>query len=84
MHESSLATTRGKQKDHSPPKRGSMGTGRHLKELPVCRNYPMALVQELLQELPVRNYLYRVIANLRRTDLGLICPPKHTKEINVT
>ena len=27
---------------------------------------------------------YRVIANLRRTDLGLICPPKYTKEINVT
>ena len=43
-----------------------MGTGTHayLKELPVCRNYPMAPVQELLQELlvqelPVRNYLYR-------------------------
>eukprot|EP00964_Phaeocystis_antarctica_P015406 scaffold8516_cov69-Phaeocystis_antarctica.AAC.2 len=28
--------------------------------------------------------IYRVIANLRRTFLGLICPLKHTKEINVT
>ena len=25
----------------------------------MCRNYPMAPVQELLQELPVKNNLYR-------------------------
>ena len=31
-----------------------------------------------------REGLYRVISYLRRIFLGLICPPKHTKEINVT
>ena len=27
---------------------------------------------------------YRVIANVRTIVLGSICPPKHTKEINLT
>ena len=46
------------EKKHHSTKKGDYGNRNTLKELPVCRNYPMAPVQEYYRK-PVRNYLYR-------------------------
>ena len=40
------------------------------------------IITQVLSHQP--NLQYRVIANLRTIVLGSICPPKHTKEINLT
>ena len=53
------------EKKHHSTKKGDYGNRNTLKELPVCRNYPMAPVQEYYRK-PVRNYLYRNYLYVKR------------------
>ena len=59
------------EKKHHSTKKGDYGNRNTLKELPVCRNYPMAPVQEYYRK-PVRNY------ELSLVRMALVCRHLHT------